>query len=85
MMRDGDSARKQAAECMKLAVKASCEERSDILRAMARSWTTLANQMDRLESNKVLQRYKAQPTPESSIGINGSSLRRRRRCAVPPR
>ena len=73
MLGDGDSARQQAAECMKLAVKASCEERSDILRAMARSWTTLANQMDRLESNRILQKYRAQP---SSNGTDRSSLKR---------
>ena len=76
MLGDGDSARKQAAECMKLAVKASCEERSDILRAMARSWTTLANQMDRLESNRVWQKYNAQPESKSSNGTNGSALKR---------
>ncbi len=50
MVKEGDSARKKAAECMALAAKASVEEHSNILRAMARSWMTLANQMDRLEA-----------------------------------
>lgn len=76
MLGDGDSARKQAAECMKLAVKASCEERGDILRAMARSWATLANQMDRLESNRILQKYEVQSGPKTSKGTNDGSLKR---------
>jgi hypothetical protein len=75
MVGDGDSARQQAAECMRLAGKASCEERSDILRAMARSWTTLANQMDRLKTNRVLQKYRAQPKTKASNGTGGSSLK----------
>ena len=53
MVRDGNSARKQAVECMALATKSSVEERSEILRAMARSWMTLAIQFDRLEATKI--------------------------------
>jgi hypothetical protein len=53
---DGDSARKRAVECMALANKVSDEERSAILRAMARSWMTLATQMDRLEASQVLEK-----------------------------
>ena len=45
-----DTARKKAADCMTLAAKASSDERRDMLRAMARSWATLANQMDRFEA-----------------------------------
>ena len=53
MVKDGDSARKRAVECMALATKTSIEERSDILRAMARSWMTLAAQFDRLAATKI--------------------------------
>lgn len=53
MVKDGDSARKRAVECMALATKTSIEERSDILRAMARSWMTLATQFDRLAATKI--------------------------------
>ena len=53
MVKDGDSARKRAVECMALATKTSIEERSDILRAMARSWMTLAAQLDRLAATKI--------------------------------
>jgi hypothetical protein len=53
MVKDGDAARKKAADCMTLAAKASSDERRDILRAMARSWATLANQMDRFEATNV--------------------------------
>ena len=49
MIKDGDAARKKAADCMTLAAKASSDERRDIFRAMARSWVTLANQMDQFE------------------------------------
>jgi len=49
MPKDGNAARKKAFECMTLAAEASTDERRDILRAMARSWMTLANQMDRLK------------------------------------
>ena len=73
---NGTSARKQAAECMKLAANASCEERSEILRAMARSWLTLANQIDRLASNKVLQKYGLQSKPNASKGTRTSSGKR---------
>jgi acyl-CoA reductase-like NAD-dependent aldehyde dehydrogenase len=52
MVKDGDSARKRAVEYMTLAAKTSVEERSDILRAIARSWMTLAMQLDRLEASK---------------------------------
>lgn len=54
MVKDGDSARKKAVECMTLADKSSGEERSGILRAMARSWMTLATQFDRLEATNVV-------------------------------
>jgi hypothetical protein len=60
---------------MKLAVKASCDERSDILRAMARSWTTLANQMDRLESNRILQKYRQAESKFSNV-TKASPLKR---------
>ena len=53
MVKGGDAARKKAADCMTLAAKASSDERRDMLRAMARSWATLANQMDRFEASKV--------------------------------
>ena len=53
MVSDGDSARKRAVECMTLAAKTSVKERSDVLRTMARSWMTLAIQMDRLEATKI--------------------------------
>lgn len=52
MGKDADLARKKAAECMALAAKARIEERSAVLTAMARSWMTLANQMDRLEGTR---------------------------------
>ena len=54
MGKDAALARKKAVECMALAAKARketrTEERSAVLMAMARSWVTLANQMDRLEA-----------------------------------
>ena len=49
MVKDGDAARKEAADCIMLAAEASSDERRDMLRAMARSWMTLANQMNRFE------------------------------------
>lgn len=52
-----NSARKKAAECMALAANESAEERSAVLMAMARSWMTLANQMDRLEATNILKKY----------------------------
>ena len=42
---------------MALAANESIEERSAILMAMARSWMTLANQMDRLEATNILKKY----------------------------
>ena len=45
-------ARRKAAECMALAARATIEERSAVLMAMARSWMTLANQMDRLAGTR---------------------------------
>ena len=54
MVKDGDAARKKAADCMTLAAKASSDERRDMLRAMARSWATLANQMDRFEATRLM-------------------------------
>ena len=51
-----NSARKKAAECMARAANESIEERSAVLMAMARSWMTLANQMDRLEAMNILKR-----------------------------
>ena len=53
MVKGGDAARKKVADCMTLAAEASSDERRDMLRAMARSWATLANQMDRFEATKV--------------------------------
>ena len=53
MVKNGKAARKKAADCMTLAAKASSDERRDMLRAMARSWVTLANQMDRFEATRV--------------------------------
>ena len=50
MLKDGKAARKKAFEFMTLAAKAPSDERRDILSAMARSWVTLANQMDRFEA-----------------------------------
>jgi hypothetical protein len=52
MGKDAVLARKKAVECMTLAAKAPVEERSAVLMAMARSWITLANQMDRLEATR---------------------------------
>ena len=50
--KESDLARKKAAECMALAARATMEERSTVLMAMARSWMTLANQMDRLAGTR---------------------------------
>jgi hypothetical protein len=52
MGKEAVSARKKAAECLSLAAKSRGEERSAVLMAMARSWMTLANQMDRLEATR---------------------------------
>lgn len=46
-MKNGTTARKRAAECMALAAKATGQQRT-LLMAMARSWATLGNQIDRL-------------------------------------
>jgi hypothetical protein len=43
---------------MALASRMDDEERSTILRAMARSWVTLATQMDRLTASEKLQSNK---------------------------
>ena len=64
MPKDGNAARKKAVECMTLAAKASSDECRDILRAMARSWVTLANQMDRLEATGVSVRSDARSERE---------------------
>ena len=56
MVKGGDAARKKAADCMTLAAEASSDERRDMLRQMARSWATLANQMDRFEASNVRKR-----------------------------
>ena len=56
MVKDGDAARKEAADCITLAAEASSDERRDMLRAMARSWMTLANQMNRFEATNVRKR-----------------------------
>lgn len=45
-------ARKKAAQCVALAAREPMAERSAVLMAMARSWVTLANQMDRLECTR---------------------------------
>jgi hypothetical protein len=56
MARDADAARRSAVECIALANESTIGERSHILRAMARSWVTLAIQMDRLQATTVLQK-----------------------------
>ena len=66
-VKDGDSARKRAVECMRLATQATCEERSEILRAMARSWVTLAIQMDRLEATKIKVKDTRNNRPPNSM------------------
>ena len=58
MVKDGDSARKRAVECTALANKTAIEERSEILRAMARSWMMLAAQFDRLAAIKITEKVK---------------------------
>lgn len=62
MGKDAASARKKAAECMAQAAEDRIQERSLILKAMARCWMTLANQIDRLEGT----RAKARPARRSS-------------------
>ena len=75
MVKDGDAARKKAADCMTLAAKASSDERRDMLRAMARSWATLANQMDRFEATNVSVRSDTRSEPRQVKRLNGSSPR----------
>ena len=53
-----NAARKKAVECMALAAQEDAGERSAVLTAMARSWMTLANQMDRLEATNILKKYR---------------------------
>ena len=65
MLKDGNAARKKAVEFMTLAAKAPSDECRDILRAMARSWVTLASQMDRLEAAGVSLRSDARSERES--------------------
>ena len=69
MLKDGKAARKKAFEFMTLAAKAPSDERRDILSAMARSWVTLANQMDRFEATS------------ASVRSDARSERERRRAA----
>ena len=56
MLTKPDAARKAAAECMALAAKEAAGERGSVLMAMARSWMTLANQMDRLEAMTIAKK-----------------------------
>ena len=69
MLKDGKAARKKAFEFMTLAAKAPSDERRDILSAMARSWVTRANQMDRFEAIS------------ASVRSDARSERKRRRAA----
>jgi len=64
MLKDGKAARKKAFEFMTLAAKAPSDERRDILRATARSWVTLANQMDRFEATSASVRSDARSERE---------------------
>lgn len=50
MVSDGNIARKEAATCMSLAAKSTGDEQRAVLRELARTWVTLANQMDRLQA-----------------------------------
>ena len=75
MVKDGDAFRTKAADCMTLAAKASSDERRDVLRAMAPSWVTLANQMDRFEATSVLVRSNTRSEPRQVKRLNGSSSR----------
>ena len=76
MVENGDSARKRAVECMTLANKTFTDERSEILRAMARSWVTLATQMDRLEAASVMQKSRTRSELNRAKISNGASLKR---------
>jgi hypothetical protein len=74
MLDDGDAARKRAVECIRFADNTTDEERSAVLRAMARSWVMLATQMDRLEASQVLEKNRtlaaSGPLACSSKAIN---------------
>jgi hypothetical protein len=48
-MADAQECRRQAAECTRLAETDIAPQSEVIMRSMARSWTALANQMDRLD------------------------------------
>jgi hypothetical protein len=48
-MADAHECRRQAAECVRLAETEVAPQSEVIMRSMARSWTALANQMDRLD------------------------------------
>jgi hypothetical protein len=48
-MADAHECRRQAAECTRLAETDIAPQSEVIMRSMARSWTALANQMDRLD------------------------------------
>jgi hypothetical protein len=48
-MADAHECRRQAAECNRLAETDVAPQSEVIMRSMARSWTALANQMDRLD------------------------------------
>ena len=60
-----DAARLKSAECAALAAGAS-EKRSSVLLAMARSWLTLANQMDRLEAIAKDEAHERRPRRSNS-------------------
>ena len=48
-MADAQECRRQAAECTRLSHTDVAPASEAIIRSMARSWTALANQMDRLD------------------------------------
>jgi hypothetical protein len=48
-MADAHECRRQAAECARLAGTDIAPQSEVIMRSMARSWTALANQMERLD------------------------------------
>ena len=48
-MADAHECRRQAAECTRLAETDVAPQSEVIMRSMARSWTALANQMERLD------------------------------------
>ena len=58
------AARLKSAECTALAADAS-EQRSAVLLAIARSWLTLANQMDRLDA---IEKTEERVRPRHSAG-----------------